>query len=149
MSEFNNLKLDVENEIAVLTISRPAALNALNSETLDELNTALTEIEGRDDIKVVILTGGPDKKDNAFKSFVAGADIAEMVNFTAPEARAFGIRASVPFFKLMNMRQVTIAAVRSPWHVTSVLHLTMQSSVSRNVDLESFLDSAAHRDLPV
>ena len=76
MSEFNNLKLDVENEIAVLTISRPAALNALNSETLDELNTALTEIEGRDDIKVVILTGGPDKKDNAFKSFVAGADIA-------------------------------------------------------------------------
>ena len=111
MSEFNNLKLDVENEIAVLTISRPAALNALNSETLDELNTALTEIEGRDDIKVMILTGGPDKKDNAFKSFVAGADIAEMVNFTAPEARAFGIRASVPFFKLMNMRQVTIAAV--------------------------------------
>ena len=104
-------QLDVENEIAVLTISRPAALNALNSETLDELNTALTEIEGRDDIKVVILTGGPDKKDNAFKSFVAGADIAEMVNFTAPEARAFGIRASVPFFKLMNMRQVTIAAV--------------------------------------
>ena len=111
VSEFNNLKLDVENEIAVLTISRPAALNALNSETLDELNTALTEIEGRDDIKVMILTGGPDKKDNAFKSFVAGADIAEMVNFTAPEARAFGIRASVPFFKLMNMRQVTIAAV--------------------------------------
>ena len=147
MSEFNNLKLDVENEIAVLTISRPAALNALNSETLDELNTALTEIEGRDDIKVVILTGGPDKKDNAFKSFVAGADIAEMVNFTAPEARAFGIRASVPFFKLMNMRQVTIAAVNGfalgggceiAWHVTSVLHLTMQSSVSRNVDLESF-----------
>ena len=111
MGEFKNLKLEVEDEVAVLTISRPAALNALNSETLDELNVALTEIEERDDIKVVILTGGPDKKDNAFKSFVAGADIAEMVNFTAAEARAFGMRASVPFFKLMNMRQVTIAAV--------------------------------------
>ena len=36
MGEFKNLKLDVEDEIAVLTISRPAALNALNSETLDE-----------------------------------------------------------------------------------------------------------------
>ena len=111
MSEFNNLKLEVADEIAVLTIARPAALNALNSETLDELNVALTEIEARDDVKVRILTGGPDKKDNAFKSFVAGADISEMVNFTAAEARAFGMRASVPFFKLMNMRQVTICAV--------------------------------------
>ena len=78
MSEFKNLKLDVADQIAVLAISRPAALNALNSETLDELNTALTEIEARDDVKVVILTGGPDKKGNEFKSFVAGADIAEM-----------------------------------------------------------------------
>ena len=111
MSEFNNLKLEIADQTAVLSISRPAALNALNSETLDELNTALTEIEAMDDVKVVILTGGPDKKGNEFKSFVAGADISEMVNFTAPEARAFGIKASVPFFKLMNMRQVTIAAV--------------------------------------
>ena len=73
----NNLKLEVADEIAVLTISRPAALNALNSETLDELNEALTEIEARDDVKVVILTGSGQK------SFVAGADISEMVNFTA------------------------------------------------------------------
>ena len=76
MSEFKNLTLDVADQIAVLTISRPAALNALNSETLDELNVALTEIEARDDVKVLILTGGPDKKGNEFKSFVAGADIA-------------------------------------------------------------------------
>ena len=111
MSEFKNLTLEVADGIAVLAISRPAALNALNSETLDELNVCLSEIEAKDDIKAVILTGGPDKKGNEFKSFVAGADIAEMVNFTAPEARAFGIKASEPFFKLMNMRQVTIAAV--------------------------------------
>ena len=107
----NNLKLDVDGQIAVLQIARPAALNALNSETLDELNQVLTEVEARDDVKVLILTGGPDKKDNPYKSFVAGADIKEMVNFTAAEARAFGMRAAVPFFKLMNMRQVTIAAV--------------------------------------
>ena len=102
MSEFKNLTLDVADQIAVLAISRPAALNALNSETLDELNVCLSEIEANDDIKAVILTGGPDKKGNEFKSFVAGADIAEMVNFTAPEARAFGIKASEPFFKLMS-----------------------------------------------
>lgn len=111
MADFKNLTLEVEDEIAVLSIARPGALNALNSETLEELDVCLTEIEARDDVKVVILTGGPDKKGNAFKSFVAGADISEMVNFTAPEARAFGIKASKPFFKLMEMRQVTIAAV--------------------------------------
>ncbi len=64
MADFNNLKLEVADEIARLTITRPAALNALNSETLEELTVALDEIEARDDIKVVILTGGPDKKDN-------------------------------------------------------------------------------------
>ena len=101
----NNLLLEVEGPIAVLTINRPKALNALNSETLPELNEVLTEIEGRDDIKVVILTGSGEK------SFVAGADISEMVNFSAAEGRAFGMRASEPFFKLQNMRQVTIAAV--------------------------------------
>ena len=64
MGEFNNLSLEVADEIAVLKITRPAALNALNSETLDELNVAVSDIEKRDDIKVVILTGGADKKGN-------------------------------------------------------------------------------------
>ena len=111
MSDYSNLKIEKEADIAILTISRPDALNALNSETIEELDKALSEIEADDSVKVLILTGGPDKKGNEFKSFVAGADIKEMVNFTAPEARAFGIKASVPFFKLQNMRQVTIAAV--------------------------------------
>ena len=53
MSEFNNLKLEIADEIAVLAISRPAALNALNSETLDELTVALTQIEAMDDVKVL------------------------------------------------------------------------------------------------
>ncbi len=150
MSEFKNLTLDVADQIAVLAISRPAALNALNSETLDELNVALTEIEARDDVKVLILTGGPDKKGNEFKSFVAGADISEMVNFTAPQARAFGIKASEPFFKLMNMRQVTIAAVNGfLWHVISESLLRTQFSDSLRQDLESSLALAVHRDLLV
>ena len=142
MSEFKNLTLDVADGIAVLAISRPAALNALNSETLDELNVCLSEIEANDDIKAVILTGGPDKKGNEFKSFVAGADIAEMVNFTAPEARAFGIKATEPFFNLVE-------DVRSLWHVISVSQAITQSSDSQSVVLESSLDLVEHRDLPV
>ena len=53
MSEFKNLTLEVEDQIAVLSISRPAALNALNSETLDELNVCQSDIEKNDDIKDV------------------------------------------------------------------------------------------------
>lgn len=101
----NNLLLEVNGPVAVLTINRPKALNALNSETLNELNVCLSEIEANSEIKVVILTGAGEK------AFVAGADIAEMVNFSGAEGRAFGMRASEPFFKLQNMRQVTIAAV--------------------------------------
>ena len=95
---------EVDGAVGTITINRPKDLNALNSQVLDELDQTLDAID-LDTVRCVILTGAGDK------SFVAGADIAEMVNFTAPEARAFGIRASVPFFKLMNMRQVTIAAV--------------------------------------
>lgn len=101
----NNLLMEVENEIAVVTINRPKSLNALNSETLAELNTCLAEIEGRTDIKVVILTG------SGSKSFVAGADISEMVNATPAEGRAMGLLAREAFVRLENMPQVTIAAV--------------------------------------
>ena len=98
------IKFEIEGEFAILTINRPKALNALNSEVLDELDKVLDSIDTYK-IRALILTGAGEK------SFVAGADISEMVNFTAAEARAFGMRASVPFFKLMNMRQVTICAV--------------------------------------
>ena len=101
----NNLLLEVENGIALLTINRPKALNALNSETLAELNTCLAELENNDDVKVVILTGSGEK------SFVAGADISEMVNATPAEGRAMGLLAREAFGRLENMPQVTIAAV--------------------------------------
>ena len=62
----NNVKVDVKNEIAYVTIDRPKALNALNSETLKELNETFSDIRDRKDVKVLILTGGGEK------SFVAG-----------------------------------------------------------------------------
>ena len=58
MSEFKNLTLDVADGIAVLAISRPAALNALNSETLDELNVCLSEIEVTTDNFAINADGG-------------------------------------------------------------------------------------------
>ena len=66
--EFNNVLLEKEGNIATVTINRPKALNALNSETLKELNAVIEDLENDNNIYCVILTGSGEK------SFVAGAD---------------------------------------------------------------------------
>lgn len=101
----NNVIMEVNDEIALVTINRPKSLNALNSETLAELDQCFDEISTRKDIKVLILTGSGQK------AFVAGADISEMVNATPAEGRQMGMLAKQAFLKLETMPQVTIAAV--------------------------------------
>ena len=105
VKNYNNLLVEIEDGIAVITINRPKSLNALNSETLAELGDIAAAIEKAKDVKVVILTGSGQK------SFVAGADISEMVNATPMEGRAMALLAAETFKKFENMPQVTIAAV--------------------------------------
>ena len=107
----SNVLVNVEGNVAVLTISRPAALNALNSETLDDLNAALDQVEANADIRCVILTGGPDKKGNAFKSFVAGADIGEMSTLTKAEGEAFGKKGNDVFRRIETLPVPVICAI--------------------------------------
>ncbi len=102
---YNNLIVEIENGVAVVTINRPKSLNALNSETLAELNSCFEQLEADNEVKVLILTG------SGGKSFVAGADISEMVNATAPEGRKMGLLARVAFKRLEDMEKPTIAAV--------------------------------------
>lgn len=101
---FKNMKLSVENGIALLTMDRPQALNALNSHTLKELNMAIDEFENNDDIRVVIITG-------AGKSFVAGADISEMKELNAAEGRKFGLLGNKIFRRLELLEKPVIAAI--------------------------------------
>ena len=104
MSDFNNLKLEVAEEIAVLTISRPAALNALNSEVLKEIEATFDAID-LDATRAVVLTGAGDK------SFVAGADIGEMSTLTKAEGEAFGKTGNDVFRKIETFPIPVIAAV--------------------------------------
>ena len=101
----NHVKFEVSDAIATVTIDRPKALNALNTETLQELNACFREIRNRRDIRVVIVTGGGEK------SFVAGADIAEMYRSSASEGRALAKLGDETFRLLEEMPQATIAAV--------------------------------------
>jgi len=98
------VKYEVKGNTAIVTIDRPEALNALNLDVLTELEQAITELERHPDVYVLIITG-------AGRSFVAGADIAQMKDLTADEARAFGEYGNRIFLKIESLSKPVIAAV--------------------------------------
>ncbi|RYZ34277.1 MAG: enoyl-CoA hydratase/isomerase family protein [Myxococcaceae bacterium] len=100
---YENIRLEKDGPIAVLTVDRPKALNALNSATFHEMDDAIRSL--KDDTRALIVTGGGDK------AFVAGADIAEMVTITAAQAREFSALGHHVFQSLENLPIPTIAAV--------------------------------------
>ena len=90
--------------VGKITISREKALNALNSQVLDELNATLDAVN-LDEVRCLILTGAGQK------SFVAGADIGEMTTLTKAEGEAFGKKGNDVFRKLETFPIPVIAAV--------------------------------------
>ncbi|BCJ87638.1 enoyl-CoA hydratase-related protein [Effusibacillus dendaii] len=102
---YENLIFAVEDKIAIVTLNRPKALNALNSALLGELSQLVDTVGKDDSIEAVIITGAGDK------AFVAGADIAEMKGKTPLEARAFSQLGNAIFTKIERLPQPVIAAV--------------------------------------
>jgi len=100
-----NVILEKDGPIAIVTINRPKALNALNAATLAELEQVFAALAADGEISVVILTGAGEK------AFVAGADIAFMQNLTALAAREFALLGQAVFNKIENLPQPVIAAV--------------------------------------
>ena len=98
------IKFEIEGEFAILIINRPKALNALNSEVLDELDKVLDSIDTYK-IRALILTGAGEK------SFVAGADIAEMSTLTKEQGKAFSKKGNDVFRKLETLEIPVIAAI--------------------------------------
>lgn len=95
---------ETEGFVGILTINRPKALNALNSQVLGEIDEVLDAVD-LENTRALILTGAGDK------SFVAGADIAEMSTLTKAEGEAFGKKGNDVFRKLETFPIPTIAAV--------------------------------------
>ena len=101
----NTVLLEVKDGIGYITINRPAALNALSSEVLTDLNLVLDEVEKHEDIRVVIVSGQGDK------AFVAGADIKEMDQMSPIQAFEFMTYANDTFTRLSDLTQPTIAVL--------------------------------------
>ena len=101
--EYNFLKIEHNNGVTVLTISAPKTLNALNSSILKELNDFIDNLEPT--TRVLIITGDGEK------SFVAGADISEMVHLNEAQGHEFGRLGAQVFRKIEVLPIPVIAAV--------------------------------------
>jgi enoyl-CoA hydratase len=96
---YENITVSPDGGIVVITLNRPAVLNALNQATMDELVRVLEELERDPEIRCVVLTG-------AGRAFAAGADIKEMAGATAPEMLA-GYR----FQQWERIRKITLPVI--------------------------------------
>ena len=102
---YETIIYEIAEGIATITFNRPKALNALNDHLLNELSTALDDIDANTDVRVLILTGAGEK------SFVAGADITELATFDALQAKVFAKTGHEVIGRLQALPIPVIAAV--------------------------------------
>ena len=102
---FDNLHIEREPRVAILTIQRPNRLNALDARTLDELQSAFLLLQKDDEIRCTILTGAGEK------AFVAGADIGELALDTPDASRHRALRGQAVFDLIEGLGKPVIAAV--------------------------------------
>ena len=103
---YNNLLVDKQDGVALLTVQRPAQLNAINAALLVELEDALHILGTSSDVFAVVVTGAGDR------AFVAGADIAAMKDMDPGQARAFAEKGQHVFAMIEALRQPVIAMIQ-------------------------------------
>jgi enoyl-CoA hydratase len=102
---FDNVLIERDGATAIVTINRPTVLNALNTQTLDELRRAILELKQDEGVRVVILTGAGEK------SFVAGADINELAVQTPTSGREHALAGQHVLDLIENLGKPVIAAI--------------------------------------
>jgi enoyl-CoA hydratase len=102
--KYSILDVQINEGIAIVTINRPEALNALNTKFFEEMDSVIAALSKNSEVKIMIISGSG-------KAFVAGADIAEMVNKTQEEGSAFSRIGQHTFRSLEKMNIPVIAAI--------------------------------------
>lgn len=102
---FENLLTTIENGILIITINRPDKLNALNKNTVEEIGLAIEKAESNNTVKALIITGSGQK------SFVAGADISELVGLSVEQGKNYARDGQTVFKSIESCSKPIIAAV--------------------------------------
>jgi len=102
--DYKNLVIEIKDNIALISINRPEALNALNTRFFNEMDHFVKEVSQNPKVKVIIITG-------MGKAFVAGADISEMVDKTPDEGTSFSRLGQHTFRSLEKLNIPVIAAI--------------------------------------
>ena len=103
--QFDNLIVERDGAVVVVTINRPKVLNALNGQTLDELRRVVASLREHDELRVMILTGAGEK------AFVAGADINELAVLTPVEGREHALLGQAVLNGIAEACKPVIAAI--------------------------------------
>jgi enoyl-CoA hydratase len=105
LDQLKNLLLERDGPVATVTINRPAVLNAMSLETLDELHRAIEALGKDDAVRVIVITGAGEK------AFVAGADITELARQSPTSGREHAIRGQQVFDRIEHLGKPVIAAL--------------------------------------
>lgn len=120
---YNNLLTEQKGQILIITINRPAQLNALNKETIEELHRALAGGDEDSDTGVIILTGSGEK------AFVAGADIKEFADFSISQGGELAFEGQKILFNFLENLSTPVIAAVNGFALGGGLELAMASHI--------------------
>ena len=99
------LLVERRGSVGLVTVNRPAVLNALNTRALADLDRAMDDLGGSAEVGAVVITGAGDK------AFVAGADIQEITGLDGPAAKAYSERGQATFERIARLGKPVVAAI--------------------------------------
>ena len=120
---YENILVELENSIQVITINRPSKLNALNKETIEELSHVLVAADKEASVRAVIITGAGEK------AFVAGADISEFSDFSVEEGKNLSKKGHDQLFSRIDQMKTPVIAAVNGFALGGGLELAMAAHV--------------------